>query len=156
MVEKVPHASKVGVWCGVSRTRVFGPFFFTARQTINEERYRTLILEPFVAELSEDEIEFSLFQQDGATAHTARGSLRFLEEIFADRMISESEGMWLARSPGLTLLDFWLWDELKENVYADDPQTLDHQKCIEAKYNLIVNHDLPSLRSNFNFIPTPH
>ena len=77
MVEKVSHASKVGVWCGVSRTRVFGPFFFTARQTINEERYRTLILEPFVAELSEDEIEFSLFQQDGATAHTARGHCVF-------------------------------------------------------------------------------
>ena len=100
-----------------------------------------------MAELSEDEIEFSFFQQDGATTHTARGSLRFLEDIFADRVIAE--GMWPARSPDLTPLDFWLWDELKEKVYADNPQTLDHlRRNITAEVNNITQDRLQSVFAN--------
>ena len=60
---------------------IVGPICF--QDTINAAR-QTDILESFLELLSEQEIHEEWFQQDGATAHTARRSLRFLEDIFAD------------------------------------------------------------------------
>jgi hypothetical protein len=56
----------------VSRRRVIGPIFF--HDTINGARYR--------------ELQFSYFQQDGATAHTTRVNLAYLEGFYVDRIIS--------------------------------------------------------------------
>jgi hypothetical protein len=44
----------------------------------------------FIGLLEEDEITYSLFQQDGATAHTANDSMKLLNEIFGERVISEN------------------------------------------------------------------
>lgn len=118
------HPQKVGVWCGLSRKRIIGPIFFD--ETINAERYRTHILEPFVSQLNETELEQGWFQQDGATAHTARLSLNFLESIFANRIISR--GIWPARSPDLTPLDYYLWGALKSRVYENNPHNLGELK----------------------------
>lgn len=118
------HDAKIGVWCAVSRKRLIGPIFFN--NTINADRYRTDILEPFLEQLNEREIEEAWFQQDGATAHTARASLRFLEEIFANRIISR--GIWPARSPDLTPLDYYLWGFLKGNVYKNNVHTIEDLK----------------------------
>ena len=63
---------------------IVGPICF--QDTINAAR-QTDILESFLELLSEQEIHEEWFQQDGATAHTARRSLRFLEDIFADENI---------------------------------------------------------------------
>ena len=70
----------------LSRKRIIGPIFFD--ETISAERYRTHILEQFVSQLNETELEQGWFQQDGATAHTARTPLNILESIFANRVIS--------------------------------------------------------------------
>ena len=45
------------------------------------------------------------FQQDGATAHTARVSMAAVGEVFGDRVISC--GLWPPRSPDLTPPDFF-------------------------------------------------
>jgi hypothetical protein len=119
------HDQKVGVWCAISRMRIIGPIFFNA--TINAERYRTLILEPFIAHLTEREIKEAWFQQDGATAHTAATSLNYLEGIFANRIISR--GIWPARSPDLTPPDYYLWGALKGKVYENNPQTVNDLKA---------------------------
>jgi hypothetical protein len=42
----------------------------------------------FIGVLEEDEITYSWFQQDGATAHTANNSMKHLIEIFGERVIS--------------------------------------------------------------------
>ena len=114
------HDEKIGVWCAISRARLIGPIFFTG--TINQECYRTEILQPFLSRLTQAEVEAGWFQQDGATAQTAHSSLRFLEETFSNRIISR--GLWPARSPDLTPPDFYLWGALKGKVYKSNPHTL--------------------------------
>ena len=50
------------------------------------------------------------FQQDVATAHTARTAMRVLNEMFPARVISRRRNIeWHARSPDLNPSDFLLW-----------------------------------------------
>jgi hypothetical protein len=75
------HDQKVGVWVVTSRWRIVGPLFFEER--VNIERYCSMLYD-FISLFEEDEITYSWFQQDGATAHTANNSmklLRFLENV---------------------------------------------------------------------------
>ena len=97
------HSIKVRVWCAMSRRRIIGPIFFT--QTITAERYRNELLRSFVHKLNEEEKIFAYFQQDGATAHAANSTSRFLNDIFQTRVISK--GIWPPRSPDLSVLDFY-------------------------------------------------
>jgi len=54
------------------------------------------------------------FQQDGATAHTARHFRTILQEMFHGRLISLREDVaWPTRSPDLSPCDFFLWGYLK-------------------------------------------
>ncbi|GFT46371.1 transposable element Tc3 transposase [Trichonephila clavipes] len=69
----------------------------------------------------------SMFQQDGATCHTARATIDLLKDTFGDRLISRFGPVnWPPRSCDLTPLDYFLWGYVKSLVYADKPQTLDH------------------------------
>lgn len=129
----------------MSRRRIVGPIFFM--QTITAARYISDILEPFIALLNEDEIEYSWFQQDSAPAHTSHICLRFLEDVFADRVITHP--LWPPRSPDLTPLDFYLWGELKGKVYEQDPQDLnDLRAAISAQINQISEQNLEDTFAN--------
>jgi hypothetical protein len=74
------------------------------------------------------------FQQDGATAHTARLSTGTLRPFFQHRIISRfGDVPWPARSPDLTACDFFLWGYLKHKVFETRPPDLDtlKQKIVE-------------------------
>lgn len=147
--ESFLHVQKIGVWCAMSRKRIIGPVFF--ENTITADRYRTDILEPFIAQLTDDEIDYAWFQQDGASAHTANASLEFLEQFFADRIISRGipEHQWPPRSPDLSPLDFHLWGFLKENIFKDKPETLDDLKqVIETEIQKITPATLEAVFDN--------
>ena len=65
------------------------------------------------------------FQQDGATAHTARPTVALLHKTFCVYLI-------LTRPPcslDLTALDFFLWGYLKGKVYANKPRTIQELKA---------------------------
>jgi hypothetical protein len=81
------------------------------------------ILNPFFAELTEEERLYSVFQQDSAAAHMAHASLEALWDVFSDCVISH--GFWLPYSPDLTSCDFYLWRSLKDKVYTTNPHTLE-------------------------------
>jgi hypothetical protein len=81
-----------------------------------------VIFTPFIEHLNEDEIARDCFQQDGATAHTARVSMTLLRDVFGDRMISKD--VWPPRSPDFTPPDYYLWGAMKGAVYKDNPHTL--------------------------------
>ena len=67
------------------------------------------------------------FQQDGATCYTAGATMDSLKETFGEKIISKNEPVdWLPRSCDVTPLDFYLWDHVKANVYADKPATVEH------------------------------
>ena len=76
--------------------------------------------------IEEEDIKNILFQQDGATWHTAEGTLDVLRFIFEDRIISRrADAVWPLRSCDLTPLDYYLWDAVKDKYYADKPETID-------------------------------
>jgi hypothetical protein len=105
--QKPLHSEKVIVWCGVA--------FFEDKVgravTVNSVRYiemRRTFLEPELQRLGA-ETQTLWFQQDGATAHTARTAMRVLNEMFAACMISQRGNMkieWPARSPDLNACYF--------------------------------------------------
>ncbi len=77
-VETPLHSLKVTAWCGVSRSRVYGPYWFLS--TITQESYRKLLSDSFLPALEQEGSKDSVwFQQDGATPHTAGLTREFLK-----------------------------------------------------------------------------
>jgi hypothetical protein len=68
---------------------------------------------PIFAELTEHEMIYCIFQQGSATAHTAHASLEAVQ-VFKDSIISHC--LWPRHSPDLTPHDFYLWENLKDEV----------------------------------------
>ena len=143
------HSLKCTVWCGVTSQRVIGPYFFENEVgkavTVNGDRYRTMI-HNFIRPVAANK----WFQQDGATAHTARDTITLVNEIFDERIISRnSEFNWPARSPDLTAPDYFLWGYLKERVYVNKPQTIEQLKHnIEAEIRAIEPETLRAVMQN--------
>lgn len=131
--ERPLHSPKVTVWCCISEFGVWGPYFFQdngATVTVNANRYCVMLenfLRPRVdALVGEHGQEHVWFQQDGATAHTARRSMAILREMFPGHVVSlRGDIGWPPYSPDLTPCDFFLWGYLKEKVYQHRPQTLE-------------------------------
>ena len=84
------HPVKVTVWCGVTSERVIGLFFFEDANknavTVNAERYRDMLVNFVQPQLAN--LPGYWWQQDGATAHTARATMQLLTAMFQDRKIS--------------------------------------------------------------------
>jgi hypothetical protein len=99
------HDIKIGVWCAVSARRIIGPIFY--HEIVNSDWYVRNILKPCFEQLTDDGRQCGYFQQDNATAHTARNSVSALQEVFDDRIISTR--LWPPRSPDLSVCDFYLW-----------------------------------------------
>ena len=77
----------------MSPTGIIGPFFFEDAdghtQTVNKERYVDILKRFWVTlQMGSPGADRLWFQQDGATPHTARVTLRWLEERFGTRLIS--------------------------------------------------------------------
>lgn len=130
------HSPKVTVWCAVSSIGIIGPYFFESggsTVTVNSVRYCEMLenfLLPKMEEYGEEyDTEAFWFQQDGATAHTARRSRQILQEQFPGRLISlRGDIPWPPRSPDLSPCDFFLWGYLKAEVYKVRPRTLEALK----------------------------
>jgi hypothetical protein len=111
--ERPLHSQRVTVWCAVADFRVIGPYFFEEggeTATVTSDRYVQMLrifLEPKLNELGNSAV---WFQQDGATAHTARGSMGVLREMFPGRLISlRGDIPWPTRSPDLAARGFFFW-----------------------------------------------
>jgi hypothetical protein len=72
-------------------------------------------------EFTEEERICGMFQQDSATAHTARIPVQALSDAFGDRIISSN--IWLVHSPDLNRCEFSFWGCLKDKVYNSNPRT---------------------------------
>ena len=113
------HLRKVTVWCGVTSERIIGLYFFgdpdEKAVTVTYERYRKMLenfVHPEIANMAG-----YWWQQDGATAHTARATVQMLTGMFQDQIISRnSDFPSPPRSPDLTAPDFFLWGHLTEKV----------------------------------------
>lgn len=130
--ERPLHSPKLTVWCAVSQLGVIGPYFFEeggVTSTVTSDRYVSMLsnfVHPKIEEIVETEGLADLwFQQDGATAHTALKSLTVLRRMFPGRLVSlRGDLEWPARSPDLSICDFFLWGYVKEKVFKHRPHNL--------------------------------
>lgn len=127
------HPQKVTVWCCIHAKNVVGPYFFENENgqttTVTGENYRQMIRDFLMPQIVNQGLHNMWFQQDGATAHTSKETIRILKVLFPGRLISRfGDLQWPARSPDLTAPDFFLWGYLKEKVYINNPQTIDQLK----------------------------
>jgi hypothetical protein len=109
---------------------VIGPYFFEDEVgrtlTVNSALYTEMLRTFLEQELQRPGVgtQTLWFQQNGATAHTARTAMRVLNEMFSARVISRRVNIeWSARSPNLNACDFYPWGYLKGKVYEKKPRT---------------------------------
>ena len=91
------------------------------------------------------------FQQDGATPHTAKRTLDWLQAHFGHRVISRRCPIeWSPHSPDLTPPDFFLWGHLKDKVYSSKPKTIAELKAnIVAETRRIGQDTIEAVIKNF-------
>ena len=122
---------------------ILGPYFFE-EDNVNSERYCVLLdtfLRPRLDEL--DDRNNVWFQQDGATAHTSRRSMRILREMFPGHLISlRGDIGWPARSPDLNPCDFFLWGYLKSKVYTHRPRSIEQLKDAICQEIAAIPHEM--------------
>lgn len=152
--ERPLHSDRVTVWCAISMEGIIGPYFFEENDravTVNSERYVNMIQQFLEPEIQQMNVGLVWFQQDGATAHTARNSMAVLREFFPGRLISRNGDIpWPARSPDLSPCDFFLWGYLKGEVYKHRPRTLrDLKDAIQLEVRRIPQAMLHRVMQNF-------
>jgi hypothetical protein len=94
------YSPKVTVWCGVLKVGIIGPYFFEEEETavsVTSACYVDVLNNFLCPELQ------MWFQQDGATAHTARVSMEGVRHMFPHF----SNVSWPPRSPDLSICDFF-------------------------------------------------
>ena len=87
------HSERLTVWCGIASFGVLGPYFFEnnkgAAVTVTSKCYVAMLRNFCEPELRHGiNLSSVWFQQDGATAHTARASMSVLQETFPQPVIS--------------------------------------------------------------------
>jgi len=103
---------------------VFGPAallgYFSSKMSkelssLSSERYRVMLNEFLLPKFEEEDTDDILFQQDGASCHTANATIDLLRTVFENRMISRNADVnWPPCSCDLTPLDYFLWGTVKD------------------------------------------
>lgn len=119
-VEKLQNRESVTVWCMVSSTAVVDyDINFT---TMNSERYCTVLREKVIPFVKQRRHSNKHYQQDGAPPHYSCAAREILNNEIPDRWIGRRGAIeWPARSPDLTVCDFFLWGALRDKVYTNRP-----------------------------------
>ena len=125
----------------------FGLCFF--QQNIIAQIYKTILsrrLLPAVHAQGFDPAKDIVFQQDGASPHTAAITIRYLDRKVksiiskrSDALQNVNTSQWPPRSLDIIPLDFFLWGYLKSKSFVD-PFPIDVQELtlrITCEFNLI-------------------
>ena len=124
---------------------------------MNVAVYRAEVIDRFIANL-QTVCEFKgldyhqqIFQQDGATAHTGKENLQYLEQHLPSTLISRYAALpYPPRSPDLTPLDSHLWGIVNANCFSDPkPRTIEQLKLnVEDVISSISNASLHAMTDN--------
>ena len=148
------HSPRVTTWCAISSHGIIGPYFYEEGEmtvTVTADRYIDMLQNFLRPNLNDLNLDHVWFQQDGATAHTARRSMDVVRQIFPGKVISmRGHVQWPARSPDLTPCDFFLWGYLKAEVYKHRPRDLAALKtAIRQEIQLIRIDVLQRVMDNY-------
>ena len=132
-IENPTHPKRVTVWLKFWCRGIIGTFFYENEQgqavTVNSDRYWAMLNEFLFTKIEEENIGNIWFQKEGATCHAAEATLDVLHPVFEDRIICRrADVVWPPRSCNFTLLDYYLWDDVKDKCYADKPEKIDALK----------------------------
>ncbi len=105
IVRKSKFPAKVMVWAGVAQN--FKSNLIIIPGNMNSENYINYILKSEV--VPKCRLNNFLFQQDGATSHTARKTIEYLRSQNID-FIDPSE--WPPNSPDINPMDYGIWSVL--------------------------------------------
>jgi len=99
---------KVTVWCGMTATRVIGPYLM--RDTMNAERYLQMLEDYLWPKVSGwENVDELVFMHDGAPPQFALSVRAWLDQKIPGRWLGRrGTHEWPARSPDLTPCDFFL------------------------------------------------
>lgn len=129
VVEHERDSPKLNVFAAISKTKVYGPFFFMDK-TVTGISYLDMLQLWLFPQLKEDSNNF-VFQQDGAPPHWHAEVRSYLNNEVPRRWIGRCADQdlalfaWPPRSPDLTVCDFFLWGYVKDCVYMPPhPTTL--------------------------------
>jgi hypothetical protein len=113
------HNLRGTVWSGILAFGIIVPYFIKDETgnafTVTSDRYVHMVNEFLPLELRRRDVDIATFwfQQDGATALTARQSKNSLRTVFEHRIISlYGDISWPARSADLSVCDFFSWGYL--------------------------------------------
>jgi hypothetical protein len=84
-LEHERDSPKVNVFCAITQTKVYGPFFFD-ENTVTGVTYLGMLQNWLLPQISENSEDF-IFQQDGAPPHWHRDVRRFLNESLSQRWV---------------------------------------------------------------------
>jgi hypothetical protein len=87
---------------------------------------------PLFKEMNDEERQYDHFQQDSTTEHTANNSMRVLQEVSNDRIISTE--LWPKTPPVLNICNFYLWGERvqEQPLHCWSPPEWDHEcECFD-------------------------
>jgi hypothetical protein len=76
---------------------------------------------PSFSELTEEEKTDGNFTQNNARAHTASHSVKEINQVFGDPVVSR--GLWPPRLSGINPSDFYLWGKLEDKAYVNNLHT---------------------------------
>ena len=102
------------VWVGLSMYGATEPYFFERNESINTAVYCNKLL-PFAKRESVKlfgQKKF-IFQQDGATAHTAERSQNLCKRLFGSFI---EKKRWPPNSPDLNPLDYFYWNAVQSKM----------------------------------------
>jgi len=121
----------VNVWCGIMNDSLVGPYFF--ENNLNGTAYLNFLkneLPLLFEDISLDQRLNMIWQHDGAPAHNTLAVRTFLNDIFGDKWIGTqgSTILWPPRSPDMTVLDFYFWGYLKNEVYKEESNNINDLK----------------------------
>ncbi|PSN53790.1 hypothetical protein C0J52_06219 [Blattella germanica] len=145
-IQQPLHSPKVTCWCRYVWN--CGTFFFEnetgVTETVNSARYVAMLQTYAIPELIRLGLDPTnlYFQQDGATAHTARNSMAFLRTEFMSVISRFGDIPWPPHSPDLSIPDFFLWGYLKQNVYTRRLRTLQELKEAIIEEVATIDRDL--------------
>lgn len=113
------------VWAGIIDTHLIGPYFFDGY--VNHQSYLNLLEEFVIPELQNRGInpENVIFQHDGAGPHRQLDVIQFILESFGGLIGTGGFMEWPARSPDITMVDFFLWGTLKDKMFPNNYDSLE-------------------------------
>jgi hypothetical protein len=128
--------------------------FFSLEKTINGQVYLDM-LENFLFPQSEqnDLTNTIIFLQDSLPPHFSRHVMEVLIEAFVGRLIGKGGSiLWTPRSTDLTPLGFVFWGYVKNYVYMDKIQDLNHlQARIREAAELVTRDMLPHVWQDWTY-----